>query len=222
MSDTRTRAVVFTGTSISHSDASQVLDATYRPPVRRGDVTKVTGQGFDIIGIIDGVFFDRAAVAHREILSAMKKGIAVVGGCSMGALRASELDRHGMIGVGQIYEWYRDGVLEADDEVAVTTNPETHEPVSTPMVNIRQTLNAAQAAGLIDPPATQRLLGIAQHTHYPQRSYLGIIKDATNADILSSRDADALAMFCKDHEVDIKQTDAIAVLEKIKQLLGND
>ena len=222
MSDTGPRAVIFTGTSISHSDARQFLDATYLPPVRRGDVAKVTGQGVDVIGIIDGVFFERAAVAHREILAAMKKGIKVIGGGSMGALRASELDRHGMIGVGQVYEWYRDGVLEADDEVAVTTNPETHEPVSTPLVNIRQTLNAAQTVGLIDHTLTQRLLGIAQQTHYPQRSYLGIIKDAMNMDILSSHDADAITAFCKNHEVDIKRTDAIAVLECIKQFLEDD
>jgi hypothetical protein len=35
-----------------------------------------------------------------------------------------------MIGVGRVYEWYRDGVIEDDDEVAVATNPDTFEPVS--------------------------------------------------------------------------------------------
>jgi hypothetical protein len=47
---------------------------------------------------------DRAAVGHREIISALKAGVCVVGGSSMGALRASELDSYGMIGVGRIYE----------------------------------------------------------------------------------------------------------------------
>ncbi len=64
-------------------------------------------------------------------------GVTVVGGCSMGALRASELDTYGMIGVGRIYRWYRDGVAESDDEVAVTFHPDTLEPLSVPLVNMR-------------------------------------------------------------------------------------
>ena len=68
----------------------------------------------------------------------------------MGALRASELDTHGMIGVGKVYEWYRDGVIESDDEVAVSTNPDTFEPISVPLVNIRETLKAALASGLLN------------------------------------------------------------------------
>lgn len=67
-------------------------------------------------------------------------GVTVVGGCSMGAFRASELDTHGMIWVGRIYEWYRDGVVESDDEVAVTFHPEMFEPLSVPLVNIRTNL----------------------------------------------------------------------------------
>ncbi len=36
------------------------------------------------MGIIDGIFFDRAAVGHREIISALNAGVRVVGGASMG------------------------------------------------------------------------------------------------------------------------------------------
>ena len=84
----RSRAVVFTGTSIGRDEARSVLDVTYMPPVARGDIDRVSSQGYEIIGIIDGMFFDRAAVAHKEIVRAMEKGIKVVGGGSMGALRA--------------------------------------------------------------------------------------------------------------------------------------
>jgi hypothetical protein len=38
----------------------------------------------------------------------------------MGALRAAETDFLGMVGLGKIYEWYRDGVTEDDSEVAVS------------------------------------------------------------------------------------------------------
>jgi hypothetical protein len=37
----------------------------------------------------------------------------------MGALRAAELHTFGMVGVGRVFEGYRDGVYEDDDEVAV-------------------------------------------------------------------------------------------------------
>ncbi|HEY9245535.1 MAG TPA: TfuA-like protein, partial [Candidatus Methanoperedens sp.] len=123
------KIVVYTGTSITHGDARKFLDADYRPPVRRDDIRRIISSGPDIIGIIDGVFFDSAAVAHREIIEALKSGIIVVGGGSMGALRASELDSYGMIGVGRIYEMYKNGVIESDDEVAVTFNAETMEPM---------------------------------------------------------------------------------------------
>ena len=37
----------------------------------------------------------------------------------MGALRAAELSAHGMVGVGRIFGWYRDGVVVDDSEVAL-------------------------------------------------------------------------------------------------------
>ena len=62
-----------------------------------------------MIAIIDGVFHKEPAVSHKEILEAIKKGVTVVGGASMGALRASELDDFGMIGVGRVYHDYSNG-----------------------------------------------------------------------------------------------------------------
>lgn len=213
----RKKALVFTGTSISHTDAKKILDAEYRPPVSRGDLEDV--RSCDIIGIIDGVFFSKAAVAHKEILRIMASGITVVGGGSMGALRASELDRHGMIGVGKIYECYKNGTIEDDDEVAVATNPDTFEPVSNPMVNIRATLHSAAVAGIIDEASCKELIYIAKQMHYPERSYLGLTKEATRKGILSYEVASVLLDHCKKHETDIKKQDAVLVLEKIKGLL---
>lgn len=212
------KAVVFAGTSISFDEARAILDVDYRPPVRRGDLGKVASR-YDVIGIIDGIFFDRAAVGHREILDVMKKGTTVVGGCSMGALRASELDSHGMIGIGNIYAWYRDGVIEDDDEVAVATNPDTYEPVSLPLVNIRQTFLAASNAGLIDEDKYVELMNIAKSLHYSLRSYLGIIKHAEKQGILDSQQAQKLLDYCKNHEVDVKKEDAISVIRKVGELL---
>lgn len=212
------KAVIFVGTSISFEEACSILDVDYLPPVRRGDITKISSR-YDIIGIIDGIFFDRAAVGHREILEAMKNGATVVGGCSMGALRASELDRHGMIGVGNIYGWYRDGSIEDDDEVAVATNPDTYEPVSLPLVNIRQTFLAARGDGLLEREVYEKLMEIAKAMHYPLRSYLGISKQAEKEGVLTSSRAEKLLCYCKNNEIDIKKEDAVAVIRKVGKLL---
>ncbi len=211
--------LVFAGTSISHEDASKVLHATYWPPVSRGDMDLAVEKGYKIIGIIDGIFFSSAAVAHKEIIKAIQENVTVIGGCSMGALRASELDIHGMEGVGRIYGWYRDGVLEDDDEVAVATNPDTYEPVSSPMVNIRETLKAAFDSGLITHHECQRITEIAKSTHYTERSYLGITKEAYREGVTTEHKASELLSFCLENECDVKREDALLVLEKIKGII---
>ncbi|WP_292467185.1 TfuA-related McrA-glycine thioamidation protein [Methanolobus sp.] len=213
------KALIFAGTSISHEDAAKVLDATYWPPISRGDVNKAICQGYTVIGIIDGMFFSRAAVGHKEIIRATKEGITVVGGCSMGALRASELDVHGMTGVGQIYEWYRDGVIEDDDEVAVAINPDTFEPVSNPMVNIRETFKVALRSQIINDDEFRHVTELAKRTHYTERSYYGITKRASREGIIPEDKADELLRFCIENECDVKRDDALLVLEKIKQTL---
>jgi len=88
----------------------------------------------------------------------MSQGIHVFGSASMGALRAAELAAFGMEGVGSIYEAYREGQLEDDDEVAVAHMPAAYgyKCTSTAMVDIRATLVAAQAEGVIS--ATARLV----------------------------------------------------------------
>lgn len=213
------KAVIFTGNSISHGDAKKILVADYQPPVRRSQLEKFVQQGYKVIGIIDGIFFDRAAVGHREIISALNAGVKIVGGASMGALRASELDTQGMIGVGKVYEWYRDGVIESDDEVAVSTNPDTFEPISVPLVNIRETLKAALAAGIISEKDHENLLELAINTYYPDRSYLGLTKEGAKKVLISEEKRKELLDFCINSEIDVKRQDAVLVLETIKKLV---
>ena len=213
------KAVIFTGNSISHEDARKILMANYQPPVRRFQLEKFVQQGYQVMGIIDGIFFDRAAVGHREIISALNAGVKVVGGASMGALRASELDTHGMIGVGKVYEWYRDGVIESDDEVAVSTNPDTFEPISVPLVNMRETLKAALSSGIISEKEHEDLLELAINTYYPDRSYLGLTKEGAKKGLISEQQRKRLLDFCVNSEIDVKRQDAVLVLETVKKLV---
>ncbi|HTX43904.1 MAG TPA: TfuA-related McrA-glycine thioamidation protein, partial [Methanocella sp.] len=172
------KIVVYLGPSLSLEKARAILDADYRPPIKRGDLKKALKDGATIIGIIDGAFFTRSPVGHKEILAALKKGVVMVGGSSMGALRASELDVFGMVGVGRIYECYKDGRLDADDEVAVTYNPVTGEQIAEPLVNVRYQLKAAERDGIIAKGERAALLSLAAGMHYPERVYPNIMKFA--------------------------------------------
>jgi len=62
--------VVFIGPSLEAETAKKLLDAVYRPPASRGDIFNAVREGVKIIGLIDGVFFQNCAIAHREILYA--------------------------------------------------------------------------------------------------------------------------------------------------------
>ncbi len=213
------KPVVYTGTSISHSDARKILDAEYRPPVKRHDIMRLMKSPPEIIGIIDGVFFDSAAVAHREIIEALKGGITVVGGGSMGALRASELDTYGMIGVGEIYEMYKSGSLESDDEVAVTFDAETLEPLSIPLVNVRMTVERAHDMGILTDEQAPAVVDITRKIFYPERNYWNILNECVKNRVIADSEKNKLLEFFRKHEVDVKRKDAVLVLETIKGLL---
>src|SRR5262247_458704 len=163
---------IFTGPTISASQARCVLEAVYLPPAAEGDVYRVALKHPQAIGIIDGYFQSTPAVRHKEILWAMSHGIHVFGAASMGALRAVELVAFGMEGVGDIFESYRDGILEDDDEVAIVHGPaEAGFPAaSEAMVNIRQTLRKAERDGIISETLHAALIKIGKNLFYPDRS----------------------------------------------------
>ena len=172
------RIIVFLGPSLEQAAAEKILTAEYRPPAKRGDITKAVAEGAAIICLIDGVFHQDNAVAHREILSAVKKGVKVVGASSMGALRAAEMDTLGMVGIGEVYRMFRDGELESDDEVALVFDPETGFSLSEPLVNIRFTLKEAERQGIINAQDHAGLLAAARSVFYPSRTYPAIVAAA--------------------------------------------
>jgi len=210
--------VVFLGPSCDRITAREILDAEYRPPAKRGDITAAVNAGARIIGLIDGVFFQESAVAHREILAALRAGVRVVGASSMGALRAAELDSLGMEGVGEIYRAYREGRLVADDEVALVFDPETFVPLSEPLVNIRATLQQALEFGVIDAGAAGALLDAAKGLYFPERTYDAVVEAAAGA--VDPGVLARFAAFAGEHCVDQKRKDAVLALERIRDLAG--
>ena len=211
------KIIIFTGPSLSHIEAKKILKADYRSPVKRDDILKAINEKADIIGIIDGVFHQHPAVAHKEIMEAIDKGITIVGGGSMGALRASELDTLGMIGIGYVYNEYAKGNIESDDDVAITFDKLTGEAVSEALVNIDYKLKKAVDEEIINNDEKNELLSIAKSIYYPNRTYFNIFKESN----LDETKKEKLIDFIVKTE-DIKKLDAIAVLEYIKNLRGKN
>ncbi|MGH9787455.1 MAG: TfuA-like protein [Candidatus Acidiferrales bacterium] len=207
---------VFTGPTLPAEEARRELDAVYLPPASQGDVYRVGLQRPWAIGIIDG-YFDRVpAVWHKEILWAMTQGIHVYGAASMGALRAAELAPFGMVGVGKVFESFRDGLLEDDDEVAVVHSPaeKGFRSGSEAMVNIRLTLAAAQEATLIRPESRRALESLAKALYYPDRSYPRLLADAAQQN-LPAQELDAFRAWLPSGRVDQKRADALAMLRAL-------
>lgn len=218
-------AYVFTGPSLSAADARSVWHANYLPPAAHGDVYRVALRRPTAIGIIDGYFESVPSVWHKEILWAMSQGIHVFGSASMGALRAAELDRFGMQGVGEIYAAYRDGVLEDDDEVAVVHGPaELGYPAETEaMVNIRHTLVAAARAGMLRADTRDALVCIGKSLFYKNRDwhYEQLLKCAA-AQALPIKELHALRDWLPEGRVDQKRKDAVAMLDAMRQMLATE
>jgi len=164
--------VVFLGPSLPVDDARRILPARYLGPARCGDVLRARRLSPRAIALVDGLFASTPATWHKEILLALDDGIAVFGASSMGALRAAELAPFGMIGVGAIFEAYRDGVYTDDDEVALLHGPagSDYRELSEAMVNIRATVARAVACDVICPESAERVVRHAKDTFYQERS----------------------------------------------------
>ncbi|HYD18369.1 MAG TPA: TfuA-like protein [Patescibacteria group bacterium] len=183
-------------------------------PVSEGDVARLVSEAPAIIAIIDGLYETVPAVWHKEILYAMKEGIHVLGASSMGALRAAELAPFGMEGIGEIYRDFVGGLIEDDDEVAVVHGPAEvkYAPLSDAMVNIRRTVAAATAAGIVSPENAALLLRIGKSLFYKERSYRAIIDMAYRQGV-NPQQLLAFKTFIATHRVDQKRLDALALVE---------
>ena len=217
------KVFVMTGPSLPPSDARNALEAVYLPPVSEGDVYRAVGEMPDAIGIIDGYFECVPSVWHKEILYALSRGIRVFGAASMGALRAAELAAFGMEGVGAIFEAFREGVLEDDDEVAVIHGPaEFGYPVlSEAMVNIRRTLSDAALEGVIFQETRERLEVIAKGLPYRERTFAAMLEEGKRCR-LPGEELHAFQQWLPNGRVDQKREDALLMLRTMRVQLRAD
>jgi hypothetical protein len=214
---------IFVGPTLSVDDARAELDAIFLPPAAQGDVYRAALDRPRAIGLVDGYFERIPSVWHKEILWAMSQGIHVFGSASMGALRAAELAAFGMEGVGAIFEAFQSGALEDDDEVAVAHASADlgYLAASEAMVNIRSTLAAAAATGVIGEETRSGLERAAKELFYPDRAYPLVLARGVALG-LSPGEIEALGAWLPRGKVNQKRDDALAMLRLMRERLAGD
>ncbi|WP_296860662.1 TfuA-related McrA-glycine thioamidation protein [uncultured Methanobrevibacter sp.] len=214
------KIIIYTGLSLSFDEAREILDShddvevIYERPIKRGDLGQALKKNPDIIGIIDGVFHQNSSVGHKEILNVINNGITVIGSSSMGALRASELDSLGMIGIGYVYEQYATGKVASDDDVAVMLDSESLEALSEPLINMDYVFTNAVNENIITQDEKDELIKIAKSTFYPKRNY----SQTLNESDLDDETKGHLINFIRT-SVDIKKEDAKELIKYIKNMI---
>ncbi len=206
---TRTkRPVLFVGPSLPAHLIGDDIDI--RPPARCGDLARLIEERPPAAGLIDGCFEIAPTVWHKEMLDLLAHGIPVVGGASLGALRAAELHMFGVAGAGAIFEAYRDGTANRDDAVMVSHAPEGlgHRPLTTALVDMEAALLAAD----LSTDERRALQRIARRLDFRERTWnrcLNIYQAQTGR--CASFDADQFAALGS-----LKQRDAIHLVEMLR------
>ncbi len=214
---------VFLGPSLAEKDARAELDAVYLPPVAAGDVYRLWRRRPRAIAIVDG-YFDRVpAVWHKEIMWMMEHGVHVFGAAGLGALRAAELDSFGMHGVGWVYQAFSEGTLDRDGEVAVrhATAGDGYRPLSEAMVNIRQTLQAAEQQGIISAVTRGILVAAGTALFYQDRIWPELLR-AAEAARADPAELEALRRWLPAGRIDQQASDAVAMLRDLRTFLATD
>ncbi|MBP2551515.1 hypothetical protein J2858_004457 [Neorhizobium galegae] len=200
--------VVFAGPSIHGLDLSSFAGLVFRGSSACGDLLSAVHDGAQVIGLIDGLYGDCAAVWHKEILFALSKGVAVIGAASMGALRAAECEAFGMTGIGRVFEDYRDGRRVSDADVALSHAPAdlAYRPLTLALVDAQATID--RLADTLGEDDHARLMAAACRLHFSRRTWRAIAREGGFAMEMADRLAG--------NAFSVKQADAVALLNLLQ------
>ena len=214
------KPIIFLGPSLGHEKARKILEAEYRPPAKKGDFLRLAGSGssVNIVGLVDGLFLQDYPPTPIEVYQlVIKKNTLLVGAASLGALRAVELEKFGMIGIGKIFELYKKGKIHADDEVAVTFAEDKQTLQSEAMIDIRFNLFVAQRKGVIDEVTKRAIAKVAKSIYFPYRNYDDIIEQTTKLYPKLTNHLESFRFYIQVNRQSLKERDAIKLLRYIKE-----
>jgi hypothetical protein len=209
--------VLFVGPTLHGEARSDVANGIERrAPAAQGDIAKAVLDGATAIGFVDGRYEDVAAPWHKEILYALSEGVSVLGGGSLGALRAAECAAFGMIGVGEIFSRYARGELVDDSDVAQLHAPAElgFAPLTEALVNVEETFRRLRDGDLLEERAASELGRTARGMFFKELTYETIV--ARSADLGAA--PDDLMKLILPRRVDLKREDAIALVASLRSL----
>ena len=212
--------IVFLGPSLNLEKAKKVINADFRPPAKKGDFIKLSmmSETFIVI-LIDGVFLQDYPPTPIEVFQVIRKNnFKVYGASSIGALRAVELEKFGMKGIGKIFELYRNNIINSDDEVAVTFDSE-YNLISEAMIDIRYNIFLAWKNKIINNETKKIMVKIAKSIYFPYRTYDSIIEKAI--DLFPSKRESFLGFknYIINYRTSLKETDALKTLQYVSSLI---
>lgn len=189
----------------------------FRGPAARGDILQAVQDGAWAIGIVDGYFGEVPSVWHKEILYALQRDVVVVGGASMGALRAAECAAFGMVGIGTIYEDYADGRLIDDEAVALVHAPEELGwlPLSIPWVDLQPTIDGLYRDGALSLAEHKMLLLAGRSLHFSERTYPRVVEGCTFS---TEGRAKEILRLIRAAKIERKRRDADLVLQYLQDV----
>ena len=211
------KPVIFLGPTLSIEKAKGILDADYRLPAKKGDILKLIPTSVKTVGIIDGYFLQDYPPTPIEVYNLLRKrGVRVFGSSSLGALRAVELKKFGMAGVGKIFELFSKGVIDSDDEVAVTFTGYAGYK-SDALIDIRYKLFLASKNNIIDNDTKRIILRVSKDTYFPYRTYGDIMDESKRLFPSQRKQIDDFGEYLVKNKRSLKEKDAMELLKTIKR-----
>jgi hypothetical protein len=222
------KPIIFVGPSLSLQKARKIFDADYRGPAKKGDLLVLSASSLislknrpnaiNFVGLIDGLFLQDYPPTPIEVFQLLSnKNFRVVGGASIGALRAVELEKFGMVGIGKVFELFKNGTTNADDEVAVTFHPGDGVSIqSEAMIDIRFNLFIAHKKNIITKRTKHIIAKTAKSIYFPYRNYSNVIEETRTEFPELSRELDSFSSYINHHRLSLKEIDAIKVIKYIK------
>jgi len=216
------RLVIHVGPTLQAAEVRRTAPgAEIQPPVEGGLLGRTRPGAGDVIVVIDGYYRDRPAVRHKEIMYLIDQGVTVIGAASMGALRAAELDTHGMIGIGEVYRMYKAGEICGDDEVAIMhrTAEYGYRADSIALVNLRFGVQRALADGIVSETAAAAVVAAAKELPFDERTWPRVTAAARGRLFAAEMtEIPALARYCGQRACDLKARDALLAIEHGQRL----
>jgi len=210
------RTCIFAGPSLSRLERPEGIDLF--PPATRGSIREAVGAGYRVIGFIDGAVDPKERVSLAELRDALaRRAVRLIGGASMGAIRAVQLDTLGMLGIGRVFRLFRRGSLSDADEVLVLHAPAAlrFRPLTLPLVNIRYTLQRMRTAEHITPADEAGVIAHLSDVPWFDRDRQSL-SAAVYRTCGSARSARVVQWFDRLYR-DVKQEDAIGVVSAVRR-----